>query len=313
MNTSRSAPPAILRHPLALGAAGSVLALSCALHTSGTGESPGTSSTSASAGSGGAATTSSMSTSSTGGKGGAGGTGGMPAVCGDGKVEGQEACDDGNDADDDGCASCAVAPGYTCSSEPSACVPIPPQTVTVGSPNRLEMSITDQANHYDGTIPSMDCATITLADQGFPVIHRVILVVGIDHPYVGDLVLELVSPKGTVSTIFSRPGLDEPADTYDESNGDGSDVSADHPLTFRDDETDDAEQMGDSIDGNHTVCKDDARCSYHPNPGKGPGTSLADFNGEPPAGDWRVCLADGDNNDAGKLQTATLTVLAWQQ
>jgi cysteine-rich repeat protein len=257
-----------------------------------------------------------MSTSSAGGAGGLGGmggTGGTPPVCGDGKVEGTEACDDGNTVVDDGCASCAVQPGFTCSGAPSACTPIPPQVVTVGVPNRLEMTITDQQDHYDGTIATMDCATITLVDQGFPVIHRVMLQVGIDHPYVGDLVLKLVSPKGTVSTMFSRPGLDEPVDTYDENNGDSSDVSADFPLTFSDDQPDDAETMGNTIDGSHTVCKDDQRCNYHPNHGSGPGTSLADFNGEAPAGDWKVCLADGDNNDVGKLQTATLTVLAWQQ
>ena len=41
--------------------------------------------------------------------------------------------------------------------------------------------------------------------------------------------------------------------------------------------------------------------------------SVAFFNGEPPAGDRKVCPVDGDDKDAGKLQTATLTVLAWQQ
>ncbi|MFT3770324.1 MAG: proprotein convertase P-domain-containing protein [Minicystis sp.] len=138
--------------------------------------------------------------------------------------------------------------------------------------------------------------------------------VGIDHPSCGDLVIKLVSPKGTVSTMMNRPGLDEVVDKYNEANGNIVDLSATYPITFDDGAPADAEQMGKGLGTSATVCKDDQRCTYHPNPGSGPGKmGLADFNGESPAGDWRVCLADGDDNDMGKLQTATLTVLAWQE
>ncbi|MCA9515865.1 MAG: DUF4215 domain-containing protein, partial [Myxococcales bacterium] len=42
--------------------------------------------------------------------------------CGDGLVQGVEACDDGNLADDDGCsAGCTVEPGQVCEGEPSVC------------------------------------------------------------------------------------------------------------------------------------------------------------------------------------------------
>ena len=34
--------------------------------------------------------------------------------CGDGIVEPSEACDDGNDASDDGCSDCAIEPGWSC-------------------------------------------------------------------------------------------------------------------------------------------------------------------------------------------------------
>lgn len=43
-------------------------------------------------------------------------------VCGDGVIEGAEACDDDNTSAGDGCdASCAVEAGYKCVNEPSRC------------------------------------------------------------------------------------------------------------------------------------------------------------------------------------------------
>jgi cysteine-rich repeat protein len=48
-----------------------------------------------------------------------------PMVCGDGAQTGDENCDDGNMDDGDGCsAECQSEPGWTCSGEPSVCVPI---------------------------------------------------------------------------------------------------------------------------------------------------------------------------------------------
>jgi cysteine-rich repeat protein len=44
------------------------------------------------------------------------------AVCGDGRREGEEACDDGNMAPGDGCAAdCTVEDGYVCKGAPSTC------------------------------------------------------------------------------------------------------------------------------------------------------------------------------------------------
>jgi cysteine-rich repeat protein len=46
------------------------------------------------------------------------------AACGNGALEPGEACDDGNDASNDGCsASCAVELGWTCAFTPSVCSP----------------------------------------------------------------------------------------------------------------------------------------------------------------------------------------------
>jgi cysteine-rich repeat protein len=45
------------------------------------------------------------------------------AVCGNGRLEGLEACDDGDTTAGDGCdAACSVEPGYICTGQPSVCV-----------------------------------------------------------------------------------------------------------------------------------------------------------------------------------------------
>jgi cysteine-rich repeat protein len=52
--------------------------------------------------------------------------GSQQAVCGDGTIDPDEECDDGDTNNGDGCsASCSVEVGYTCSGEPSVCVPNP--------------------------------------------------------------------------------------------------------------------------------------------------------------------------------------------
>ncbi|MCZ7677914.1 MAG: myxococcus cysteine-rich repeat containing protein [Sandaracinaceae bacterium] len=45
----------------------------------------------------------------------------VPFACGNGRIEGSEACDDGNAVDGDGCTACAVDSGYSCSGAPSVC------------------------------------------------------------------------------------------------------------------------------------------------------------------------------------------------
>jgi len=46
---------------------------------------------------------------------------GTPPVCGNGKVEPPETCDDANTVNGDGCERCVTQPGFTCVGEPSSC------------------------------------------------------------------------------------------------------------------------------------------------------------------------------------------------
>ncbi len=58
----------------------------------------------------------------TAGAGAAGSDGSVPAVCGDGILDVDEACDDGGEADGDGCsASCQLESGFACNGKPSVC------------------------------------------------------------------------------------------------------------------------------------------------------------------------------------------------
>ncbi len=58
----------------------------------------------------------------------------VPAVCGDGVVEGTEACDDGDTAAGDGCdGACDVETGWECMGSPSACSEICGDGLIVGS------------------------------------------------------------------------------------------------------------------------------------------------------------------------------------
>jgi cysteine-rich repeat protein len=249
-------------------------------------------------------------TGATGGAGGGmGGVGGSPPGCGDGVIAGQESCDDGNATANDGCSQCNVDPGYDCTGEPSTCTLTMAQRVTVG-PN-LGLAITDQSLFYNGTTSTMMCVNVFIPDNGHPSVQSVELDVLITHPWVGDLVIKLVSPQNTISTMLSRPGYTEVTDTYDAVDGDGSDLSSNNPITFRDGENDDAETMGNSLNNNQVVCRDDNRCDYAPNSGAAIGNGLADFDGEDPVGNWRVCVGDAAVGDVGTLNGATLTVLSW--
>ena len=251
-----------------------------------------------------------------GGSGGAGGSGGsgggiVNPICGDGVVEAPEVCDDFNFIDDDGCLDCQITPGYVCASEPSVCTLITPQVVAAGP--GLGLAIFDGSGNgaYNGTLATMACVDLVVADEGFHDLQWVEVEVAIDHNYLGDLIAKLVSPASTVLTLMSRPGVNEPADSYHEPNGDSSNLVATHPIRFADVATNDAEYMGSSIADWEEACKDDGRCAYYPNSGAGPGIALADFGGEDPVGTWQLCVADGDSGDSGSVQAAELTVLAW--
>jgi len=77
--------------------------------------------------------------------------------CGDGLIEGDEACDDGESANGDGCdASCAVEAGYACVGAPSDCTPTAP-TPTCGDGQVAGAEACDDGRNDDGDGCSATC------------------------------------------------------------------------------------------------------------------------------------------------------------
>ncbi len=211
-------------------------------------------------------------------------------VCGDGTIDPGEDCDDGNMVDDDACSN--------------ACL-LNPFLIEVGDP-ALEQAIPDDT--YIGTLVSMACGSFEVQDDATVLDVEVSL--AITHTYAGDLTAKLVSPSGTVITLFSRPGMVDQADDGAGCCGESANLDAAGPLAFADDFMADAESMGGPLGQNGVICVDDGICDYHTNPGSAlPGT-LSDLVGEGTMGFWQVCVGDSGNGDTGTLVGVALSILA---
>jgi hypothetical protein len=161
---------------------------------------------------------------------------------------------------------------------------------------------------YDGMPGSMTCVPLEVTSDGVDVVAAVTLEVGVDHEFVGDLVIKLISPIGTIVTLVSRPGFDEPADNGTGLLGDSSYISADGPVTFMDGADIDAEQMGAAVDPDEVVCINDGICEYDPNPGSAGGGDLSSFVGQDSVGSWRCCVGDAAPDFVGSIASVILRI-----
>jgi cysteine-rich repeat protein len=93
-----------------------------------------------------------------GGTGGFAGAGGAAPECGNGALEGAEACDDGNPDSGDGCSDvCEVEHGFDCTGEPSSCVS------TCGD----GLVASDEACDDDGTVTGDGCSDTCSIETGW--------------------------------------------------------------------------------------------------------------------------------------------------
>jgi subtilisin-like proprotein convertase family protein len=204
-------------------------------------------------------------------------------TCGDGIRAGMEACDGGP-----GCTACMVD-GMQVVTRAGLALPIPD-------------------DHYDGSQGSMTCVDLVVVQYPRDRVAQVLLSVGMKHTYVGDLTFKLISPSGTAVTLMSRPGLAETADDGSNMGGDGSELDPAFPIAFVTGATTTSEAMGQSINGNQAVCKDDATCSFAPSHGAAPAGDLTTFVTETAHGTWRFCAADGATGDTGSIDQVVLTL-----
>jgi len=161
---------------------------------------------------------------------------------------------------------------------------------------------------YNGALASMECVPLMVPSDGIDAIYGLSLQIGIDHPYVGDLVIKVESPQGSVTTVLNRPGLAEDADDGASGSGDSSNLEATSPISFFDAAPIDAELMGDTINQNGVVCADDDECEFMPSAGAAIAGTFIDLLGQDSSGPWLVCVGDAEPGDSGSIDFVELTL-----
>ncbi len=169
---------------------------------------------------------------------------------------------------------------------------------------------------YNGKVATMLCVDLQVDDDGLNFVDDMRLKIGMDHTYVGDITIKIVSPDQKIFTPLSRPGTDanQPlADTGVSCCGDDSNLSAMFPFTLSDKAAISAKEMGKPPLGNAAIiCKDEnpkiEPCEFKPYPGLAPGMGFSDFKGLSTVGTWKVCLGDSGKGDFGKLQYVGLSI-----
>ncbi|WP_299366259.1 BspA family leucine-rich repeat surface protein [Winogradskyella sp.] len=130
--------------------------------------------------------------------------------------------------------------------------------------------------------------------------------VELDHNSLGQLIIELEAPTGETITLMDRPR------SFDGIvPGDNSDFEQGFPITFIDNASVSAADMGEGIFSGQAVCRDDGICEYRPGTGAGSET-LAEFkqrilnNGNDLNGVWNLRVADISASADGEVLNWTL-------
>jgi cysteine-rich repeat protein len=212
------------------------------------------------------------------------------STCGNGVISGSEQCDDNNLTSGDGCSG--------------SCMCEATRTKQLGP--GLNTSIPDDL--YNGTLASMACVSVAMPQVNgcASTVTSVRVELGMTHTWVGDLVIKLVAPDGTIVTLMSRPGFFEAADDGTSGPGNNADLVNAAPVMFFQGAGTVAESMGGG--GSSVVCQGDGICNYIPSKGAASGGDLNAFNGKTIAGTWRLCVGDSEVGDVGTIDQVKLTI-----
>ncbi len=146
----------------------------------------------------------------------------------------------------------------------------------------LEVVISDgPANEYTSTLEITNGGSIVDID---------VIDLDIAHTWVGDLLITLESPSGTVVTLMDRPGV--PNSTYG--------CEEDNLLLNFDD------QASNSADDLENSCTEGA--AYALEGTFQPNDLLSAFNGENSTGTWTLSVTDNENQDGGTLLGWNLSI-----
>ncbi len=170
------------------------------------------------------------------------------------------------------------------------------------SPN---VAIVDDS--YNGSLNSMSVANLNISTN--VIIQNISADVAITHTWIGDLVIKLRSPAGTVVTLMSRPGFIEAADDGSGGPGSSANISSTFPIHFSTGAATSAENMGSTLSNSGVVCQTDGICDYAPNAGAASTGSLTSFIGQSAAGIWKLCVGDAGLGDTGTLNTFALRII----
>jgi subtilisin-like proprotein convertase family protein/sugar lactone lactonase YvrE len=174
----------------------------------------------------------------------------------------------------------------------------------------LGVALPDDA--YNGTLATMASVQISIPDSA--TIADINVTIGMNHTWIGDLVIKLKSPSGTIVTLMSRPGKVESADDGNDTGGFGesSNLVIGSSITYDDSAVNSAEDMGTTptnLGDAGVNCQDDAICSRAPNPGAALPGNLANFNGENTSGTWTLYVGDAGTGDTGSIDSVSISIV----
>lgn len=185
------------------------------------------------------------------------------------------------------------------------------QTTTWSSPSGLNLSVPDGA--YDGSLGSMESHAVGVPHLDAELITDVKVSIAMDHTFVGDLTIKLLSPDGTLVTLLNRPGLPGVPDDGSIVGGDSSNLSSAFAITYDDNASSGvlSEMMGFGLGGSQVI-GDPANGSpdnYVPFPDGAEGNlTLSDLNGESAVGNWTLYIGDSASGSTGMLESWSIEV-----
>jgi subtilisin-like proprotein convertase family protein len=180
---------------------------------------------------------------------------------------------------------------------------VPSQALTFNS--TVNAAMQDNAGDTNAVLTSID--TAASFGPGW-MVTAVWLDVVLNHTWVGDLAIELISPAGTELQLMARPGTAIGNEQRGGPFGYSANPRPTNPITFLDTALVSAETMGQGLGNNTTI----PAGSFRPDAGGWTTdiTTLAGFIGEEAGGLWMLRIGDYAAGDLGTLVGWNLHVTA---